>query len=111
MSTDGLAKRPLYDDGSDTFDDIPASKKQKKNRPTAGSLPYYRRLIVDAGKRNLCVHMVNRKAWLAGQDLDTALTKAWLDAFDGLKDNLSLDPNLEPEDDDLAVVRVSLPLA
>jgi hypothetical protein len=88
----------------DDSNDDTAAKKAKKSRPTAASLPYHQRLVVDAGKRQLCVYVVTAKAWLSGQPLDACLSRAWLDAFKLLQDDLGLDPDMEPEDDDISVV-------
>jgi hypothetical protein len=88
----------------DDSNDDTAVKKAKKSRPTAASLPYHQRLAVDAGKRQLRVYVVTAEAWLSGQRLDARLSRAWLDAFKLLQDDLGLDPDMEPGDDDISVV-------
>jgi hypothetical protein len=107
VPTGNVSKRVLDQDPNDIFDDTPM-KKLRKNRPTAAGLPYQKRLVADAGKRNLRVYMVTAKAWLSGQLLDARLSKAWLDAFNSVQDELGLDPDMEPEDEDIAVVRCLL---
>jgi hypothetical protein len=79
--TSNLAKRVFDNDGSDIAEEIPI-RKPKKPCPTIASLPYHQRLIIEVGKRNLHIHVVTVKAWLASQNLDTSLTRAWLDVFD-----------------------------
>lgn len=98
-------KRTL-DDSSDTEASTDSSQAPKKKLcPTAGALPFYRKLIVEGGKQNLRVQIVTVAAWLAGQPLDIALTKAWTKSFENLKANgLDLPIGLEATDLDLAVV-------
>lgn len=77
----------------------------KKKKPTVSGLRFHHKLIVDAGKEHMCVHMVTVVAWLAGQDLDLALIVAWNKGYEEMKANgFDFEAGMQASEDELNIV-------
>lgn len=99
-SSDELRDDDILDDELDT----PLTKKAK--RATQADLGMHHRRIVEHAKCHLYAKLAAQKAgpFPVGLAQDTVLADAWLAGFSEVAADLHLNPNMEPAEEDLAVV-------
>lgn len=90
-----------------TFDDeldTPLTKKAR--RATQADLGMHHRRIVEHAKCHLYAKLATQKAgpFPVGLAQDAVLAEAWLAGFSEVAADLRLNPNMEPAEEDLAVV-------
>jgi hypothetical protein len=99
-------KRTLDSDDDSADDDGDVPRKKKSKRPTASGLGIYRRSIVDHAKPHLRARIVTKNPCPSGTQIDVWLTDAWLSGFREVQDDLKLDKDTLPADNELILVRV-----
>jgi hypothetical protein len=98
----------LESDGEpDTEDKLDTQlRKKKSKRPTAGDLDIYRRRIVENAKPHLRSRIATKNPCPGGPQIDVWMTDSWLAGFKEAQQEMLLDDNTMPSDDELGLVRL-----
>lgn len=98
-------KRTLdTDTESDEEDENIPPHRKKGKRPTASGLDFYRRRIVDHAKPHIRARIAGKNPCPGGTEIDKWLTDAWLGGFQDVQEDLQLDKDTLPTDDELGLV-------